>query len=86
MEYQREGWQYARSAQFFQEISRLNKDRIEKKACSLMAKETTPPGQNIKSTQRKIQRWRKSGLSLREVADRLGYISNSMEDELCELD
>jgi len=44
----------------------------EKKRLSELAEYATPEGKNARSTQRKFQRWRKNGLSLQEIAEKVG--------------
>jgi len=73
MESTRNGWPYEKNQKFFEDMGRLNRERLEKKACCKMIDEILISGENKKSMQRKVQRWRKNGLSLREIADRLGY-------------
>ncbi len=69
----RSNWRYEKSEDFLDKITDLNRALTEKKALALMAKRLTPAGQKIKSTQRRLQRLRKKGLSLKEIGEKVGY-------------
>lgn len=70
----RKGWRYELPDDFEEQIEKLAEKKEEKRLLAEMARSITAEGQKVKSTQRKLQRWRKRGLSIEEISIRLGLV------------